>query len=161
MARFIGAAALVIIVAGALYYRSYQALPFALGVLLTSAFNVARVFMIERAVQKAVDIGDSDAAAGKSYIRGQYIMRLVFTGAVLAIAAVVPENVISIWGAAAGIFTFQIAAIVVRILKIDIKYGEKGGYEAAYKADEVDEADEEDEDDEVAEAGGAGADTEE
>ena len=118
MIQAIGAAALVFIAAGAVYYRSYAAIPFAAGVILTSAMNTLKVVMLERAVGKATGMGDVDA--GKGYIKGQYFLRYIFTAMILVIAAVVPDTVISIWGAAAGVFTFQIAAIAIKVLKLDI-----------------------------------------
>ena len=110
-------AALAFIAAGAVYYRSYETLPFALGVALTSALNALKVVMLERAVAKAVDM--SDLEAGKNYMRGQYFLRFLFTGLVLAAAAIAPDNIVNIWGAAAGIFTFQIAAIMTKFVKAD------------------------------------------
>jgi len=117
MIRAIGVSALVFIGAGIIYYRSFSAVPFTTGVLLTSAMNVLKVFMLERAVGKAVGMGDADA--GKSYIKGQYFLRYIFTAMILVVAAVVPDTIISIWGAAAGVFTFQTAAIAIKVLKLD------------------------------------------
>jgi len=117
MILIIGIAAAVFIAAGALYFRAYPAVPFAVGVLLTSGVNALKIIMLEKAVNKAVDM--DDASAGKNYIKGQFFLRYLLMGVVLFFAAVAPDSVVSIWGAAAGIFTFQISAIFVKVLKLD------------------------------------------
>jgi len=94
---------------------SREALPFALGVLLTSALNVLKVYMLERTVQKAV--GKADAASGKNFVRFQYLIRYFLTGLVLVAAALIPF--INIWGAIIGVFTLQISIVVVRSMKLD------------------------------------------
>ena len=96
---------LFIIAAGAMYYRSYSVFPFAIGVFLTTALNVLKIIMIERAIEKVVNMNGKKAG---SYIGFQYVLRFLLTGAVLALAAMVPF--IDLWGAVAGIFTLQIAA---------------------------------------------------
>ena len=115
----IGISALVIIVGGAAIYRSIEAIYFALGVILTSALNVFKVFLLDRTVKKTIDIEDPDA--GKNYVRLQYLLRYFLTGAVLLGAGLVTNYVkppfINIWGAVAGIFTLQISVIIVRSMK--------------------------------------------
>jgi len=115
----IGISALVIIVGGAAIYRSIKAIYFALGVILTSALNVFKVFLLDRTVKKTIDIEDPDA--GKNYVRLQYLLRYFLTGAVLLGAGLVTNYVkppfINIWGAVAGIFTLQISVIIVRSMK--------------------------------------------
>jgi hypothetical protein len=113
-----------------------EPVPFALGVALMSALNVAKVFLIERTVNKTVEI--ENTGAGKTYIRLQYFLRFFLTGVVLVIAAV--TDFIDIWGAVAGVFTFQIAAFSLKFMKLDepennseskinseSEIGEKGG----------------------------------
>jgi len=109
MIMLIGVSSLFIIAAGAAYYRSFSVFPFALGVFLTSALNVLKVIMIERAVEKVVNMKGKNAG---SFIGFQYILRFLLTGAVLVLAAKVPF--INLWGAVAGIFTLQIAAYSMR-----------------------------------------------
>jgi len=116
----IGISALAIMAGGAVLYilldtlPSEEALPFALGVLLTSALNVFKINMLERTVRKTVDM--EDATTGKHYVRLQYLLRYFLTAAVLLIAALTPF--VNIWGAILGIFTLQIAIISVRFTKI-------------------------------------------
>jgi hypothetical protein len=127
----IGIASLVIIAGGAMYHRSPAVLPFALGVLITAGLNVLKLVMLERAVEHAVS--NDDEKAGGAYIRVQYLLRFTLTAAVLVVAAL--TDFISLWGAAAGLFTLQIAVIVVKaIIKDDepvkdvkyIKYDDDG-----------------------------------
>ena len=100
--------ALIFIAAGAVIYRSVSVLPFALGVILTSALNCVKVVMIERTVIKSADMGGNV----KSFVGLRYGLRLLLTLVVLAICVVSPH--INIWGAAIGLFTLQISAISLR-----------------------------------------------
>jgi len=114
----IGISAIVIIAAGSAYYRSFEALPFILGVIMTSALNAGKVFLLERTVKKTLDLEDPDI--GKNYVRFQYLFRYFITGLVLLAAGLIGSltpHISIIWGAVAGIFTMQIAVIIVRVMK--------------------------------------------
>ena len=100
--------ALIFILAGAVFYRSMAALPFALGVLLTSALNCVKAVMIERAVIKSAGMGGN----AKNFVGLQYGLRLLLTLAVLAVCVVSPH--INVWGAAIGLLTLQISAISLK-----------------------------------------------
>jgi len=149
MKRMVLIAALIIIVAGAIFYRSLAALPFALGVLATSGLNIFKLRMLERTVQKVIYMDDQEA--GKNVVRLQYLLRYFMTGVVLVIIGLIhnfttpppfysdregyiavwatlfpnaPEALltapfISIWGALFGIFTLQLSVILVRSLKLE------------------------------------------
>ena len=121
MILVIGISVLVLIVAGVLIYRSLEALYFAFGVILTSSLNVLKIIMLERTVNKVVGMDEPDA--GKNYVRLQYLLRYILTGAVLLAAGLISVYVhppfINIWGAVAGIFTLQIAVISVRAMRMD------------------------------------------
>lgn len=112
MTRTICVLAFVLAAASALYYRSPACLPFVLGVLLGSAVSVAKVLLLERVVDRAVAM-EKKAAPG--YVRLQYLLRFSLTGAVLVLAALVPA--VSLWGAAAGVVSYQIAAYAIRFTK--------------------------------------------
>ena len=60
--------------------------------------------LFESAALKALTM-ESGSAGG--YLGAQTLLRLALTAAVLVVAALVP--IFNIWGAAAGIFTLQIA----------------------------------------------------
>ena len=94
----------VLIAGSAIYYRSLSFLPFALGAVMGTALGAAKIVMLDRMVSKVV--GMEPARAG-NYVRVQQLLRLLLTGIVLVIAALVPF--ISLWGAAAGVLTYQIA----------------------------------------------------
>ena len=121
MMMMTGAAALVMIAAGAAVLRSPAAIPFALGVVVMSAVNVFKIYLLERTVNAATDIENIDA--GKNYMRLQYLLRYFITGVVLLVFGLlywqelIPEA--SAWGAVFGIFTMQISIMIVRHLKFD------------------------------------------
>jgi hypothetical protein len=111
MSAVVGAAAALIILAGALYYRSAGFVPFSLGVLLGAAGNVLRIFLLDRAVGQSVRM---DRKKGVHYIRFQYLLRLLVSAAALGIAVAVPF--INVYGAVAGILTMQIATFSIHFL---------------------------------------------
>jgi len=94
---------------------SIDALYFSFGVILTSALNIGKVFLLERAVKKTIELDDPNH--GKNYIRLQYLLRYFLTALVLVAAGLAPF--ISIWGALAGVFTLQISVIAVRSMKLE------------------------------------------
>lgn len=110
----------LIIAAGAVYYRSPEALPFALGALLGGGLNVAKLVMLERCVDRAISMEKERAG---NYIRIQHLIRLLLTGAVLIIAVFVPF--LSLWGCAAGVLTMQVAAFAAKFAKDPMPTAEK------------------------------------
>jgi len=142
-------AALVIIVIGSVFYRSLAAVPFALGVMVTSGLNIIKVRMLEQTVRRVVKMDDQEA--GKNVVRLQYLLRYFITGVVLVAVGLIqnyttappiyssresyfavwavlfpnaPESLlsspfISIWGAIIGIFTLQLSVILVRSMKLE------------------------------------------
>ena len=110
----------MIAIAAVVYYFVEQlptlgSLYFAIGVVLTSALNVLKIFLLERTVRKTMDMDNPDK--GKNYIRIQGLLRYFLTAAILVIAGFTPF--ISVWGAIAGIFTLQVSIIIVRMMKFD------------------------------------------
>jgi len=112
----IGVEAIVIMAVGGAFYRSISALHFAIGVAMTSALNILKMFMLERNVQKVVDFEDSNT--GKNYLKLQYLLRFFMTAAVLLLAGLTKRFAV-LYGAIAGIFTMQIAAMIIGALKLD------------------------------------------
>ncbi|NLK39802.1 MAG: hypothetical protein GX303_06130 [Clostridiales bacterium] len=100
----IGVLSLLIIGGGVIYYRSVDCLPFIVGTLLGSGVSVLKVKLLADGVDKSLKM---EAKAAANYIRLQHFLRLLLVGVVLLLAALVPW--ISLWGAAAGVFTFQIS----------------------------------------------------
>lgn len=99
----------VCILASIIYYRSLDFFPFLLGVILGSALSIVKVFLLERAIDKALNMERKQA--GK-YVSLQYMLRLLLTALVLFIGAVVPQ--ISLWGVVAGVFAFQISVYNIK-----------------------------------------------
>jgi len=123
--RMIIIVALAMIAGGILYYSLmadlYEALPFALGVIVTSSLNILKIVMLERSIQKTLNMDNPDT--GKNYIRLQYLFRYFITAVVLVIIGLLhvyfdEPRIISIWGALFGLFTMQIALIAVRHTKL-------------------------------------------
>jgi len=81
--RMIGVAALLIIVIGTIYYRSFAALPFALGVLVLAGLNMLKVRMLERTVQKVTSMEPGEEETGKNIVRFRSLLRYFLTGIVL------------------------------------------------------------------------------
>ncbi|NLK35677.1 MAG: hypothetical protein GX301_09615 [Gracilibacteraceae bacterium] len=101
--------ALICILGSVIYYRSLAFLPFMFGVLIGSALSIAKVFLVERTVDKVLAMEKKVAG---NYVSIQHIMRLLLSGVVLFLGATVPQ--ISLWGVVAGILAFQLAVFNVR-----------------------------------------------
>ena len=100
------------ILASVVYYRSFAFLPFAIGALLGGGLNVLKIILLNRIVEKTV-AGNADVTVRSFY--AQYFLRLFLTIGVLLAAVWVPF--ISLWGAAAGVISFPIAAYSMRFFK--------------------------------------------
>ena len=92
------------ILASVVYYRSLDFLPFLYGVLLGSAVSIAKVLLLERAVNKALTMEKKRAGA---YVSMQHLFRLLISGIALALGAIIPQ--IHLWGVVAGILAFHVA----------------------------------------------------
>lgn len=113
--------AVVLIVVGVVlcltldFFSPDDAFPYALGLLLTSALNVFKVFVIEKQSQRIMKM--DDPKTGKHFVTFQYFIRYILTGLVLVAAALIPF--IGLWGAIIGILTMQIAAFSIKFMKLD------------------------------------------
>jgi len=149
MKRMVIAAAAVIIIIAAVVYRSFAIIPFALGVIISSGFNIFKLRMLEMTVHKVLIMDDVEA--GKNTVRLQYLIRYFLTGVVLVAVALIdnyttpppiysnresylavwallfpngPQSLlssplISIMGALFGIFTLQLSIFAVRFMKLE------------------------------------------
>lgn len=97
--------AAVLILGGAIFHRSLEAVWFGFGVVLSCTLNSVKVFMIERTVRRALDMAGQGTAAG-GFAAGQYFIRFLLTAGVLVLAAT--NDFISLWGAALGLFSLQV-----------------------------------------------------
>ena len=128
MVLVIGASSLVMMGAGAVYYRSFSALLFAAGVLILTVLNVGKVFLMERAAIKAVELESGGTA--KSYLQTQYFFRFLLTGLVFIAPMTLAKSMddpASIWGSLAGVFTLQIAAFSAKLVKPEDEKPEEEG----------------------------------
>jgi len=101
----------------AVYYRSLACLPFVYGALLATACNVFKVILLDRAVKKTVS---KDAASAANYLRLQQLLRFLLTGLVLVLAAFLPF--LSLWGAAAGVLSYQVAALSLKYIPGEVAH---------------------------------------
>ena len=101
---------LVTIVAGALFFRSFEALAFALGAFLGAVLCAFKVISLDRMVTTA-QAREGGVSAG---VQAQPFFRLLLTGAVLALGFFVPF--INPWGVVIGIFYLPIAAFSMKFV---------------------------------------------
>lgn len=102
--------ALASVLISIIYYRSLDFLPFLYGIILGSVVSIAKIFLLEHTVNKAIDLEKHKAS---SYVTVQYILRLVVTGVVLYLGAVVPQ--INLLGVVVGILAFQAAVYSTKL----------------------------------------------
>lgn len=110
--------ALICVVVSAIYYRSLEFIPFLLGTLLGTAVSIIKVFLLERTVNKALEMEKKKAGA---YVSVHHLLRLLLSGAALLAGALVPQ--VSLWGVVAGVFAYQIAVYGVRFQSTKSKTG--------------------------------------
>lgn len=110
MTRTILIISVVSILISAVYYRSLEFLPFMYGILLGAAVSISKVILLERAVNRALEMGQKKAG---NYVTLQHVMRMLLSGVVLVLGAIVPQ--ISLWGVAVGILAFQLAIYGMRL----------------------------------------------
>lgn len=111
--------ALIMIIGGGVFHRAAEpTIHFALGVILTTAFNAIKLFMIVQTAEKIADI--ENEARGRSFAGVQYLIRFLLTMAVFLVAAFAPF--VDLFGAVFGIFTMQTAMYIWRLME-----GKKSG----------------------------------
>lgn len=103
---------LLFAVAAAVYYRSIAVLPFFWGLVLGTGVSLWKVWLLDRAVDRALAMEKTKAG---NYVSIQHMLRLGITGVVLVLGADVPQ--INLWGVAAGIMAFQLALYVSQMKK--------------------------------------------
>ena len=105
----IAALAGIICLGGLVFYRSIEAFYFANGVILASALNVAKVFMLENMVKK---VGASADSFKMSSVYVQYILRFVLTAGILLIGVFAPF--VSLVGVVAGVLTLPLSGFAMK-----------------------------------------------
>lgn len=100
---------LIGIVISAVYYRSWDFLPFLYGGLLGALTSIVKVILLDKAVDKLIKMEGTKA---RNYAALQNIVRLAISGLALLAGALIPG--ISLWGVALGILAYQPAAYSAR-----------------------------------------------
>jgi len=95
-----------------LFFRNMDAIPYVVGVIAATLLNIAKFYWLRASAIKASEM-DTASRAGFSY-QVHYFLRLVLTGGVLLIAALLPDNIINLLGVALGILVFPIAMRITR-----------------------------------------------
>jgi ABC-type multidrug transport system fused ATPase/permease subunit len=95
-------------------------IPFATGIGMVMCLNIAKVLLMKRAVNNAVN---RDVGNAKLYMQGQYFLRLVLTATVLFVAGYLHSSVtndvgnpqyVNFMGSFFGIFSFRLATYSMR-----------------------------------------------
>jgi len=89
------------------FFRSVEAIPFIVGVLLAMGLNILKVFWLKKTITKIADM-DSPQSAKVTY-QIQYFLRLVVTAGILLIAALAPDTIVNLIGVVLGILVFPIS----------------------------------------------------
>ena len=110
--QVIVALSVLIAVGGAVYFRTAEgALPFAAGVAMAMAVNITKVLLLKKANTSSLT---KDPHSAKVHLQYTYFLRLVLTAAVLVAAALLPDNIVNLFGAVFGIFTLHISFYSMR-----------------------------------------------
>lgn len=105
----------IVALGGLLFYRSAEALPFAIGVGAAAALNIAKVFLQKKTVISAVELSSRSA---QLHMQGQYFFRLILTAGVLLVAGYMHANFdarfINLFGVAFGLPTLHVASYAIK-----------------------------------------------
>jgi hypothetical protein len=88
-------------------YYNESVLAFTLGIVFSGVFVILKLMLLEKAVNKAVDLSPEDS---KNYMRMHYMSRYFLTG-VVVVVAVFAEG-ISLFGVILGLFALTPAAFI-------------------------------------------------
>ena len=87
-------------------------LPYILGLTLGTAFAITKLILMERAINKSLDMSPKTA---EKYIYAQYMLRYLLTG--LLLFFVIRSKNISLLGFLIGLFSLQISAYITGFKK--------------------------------------------
>ena len=96
-----------------------SAVPFAIGIFVSTTLNIIKIIWLERVVSAVAKLEDEKAAS--NLVRLHYVLRLLFTALVLVGGAFAPF--VDLWGLVIGLFTYHPAkyALGVFIKNEDIE----------------------------------------
>lgn len=100
---------IIFILLGLIFHK--ERLIWTKGVLFGTIFTVLKLALIQKTVNKAIEMSKSDA---EKHTMGQYTIRYILTGVVLVVAIFEPS--ISFAGVVIGLFTMKIAIYVLLML---------------------------------------------
>jgi len=102
---------IIITAGGVVFYQSADALIFALGAMVCASSNIVKIYWLKKSVEKATDM---ESAYAPNYVRGQGMLRMLFTLAVLVGAAFLSQLEVLgfafLFGAVFGLLTMPVAA---------------------------------------------------
>jgi len=105
--------AVLVALGGLAFFRSYEAIPFAIGAGMAAFTNVVRVVWLKKTINKSVEMETPKGA--KYFFQIHYFLRIVFTGVMLLIAALAPDNIVNLLGVIIGILTFPVAMRLMQL----------------------------------------------
>ena len=109
MILVIAVLAAVICLGGLVFFRSAEAVPFALGAVAASAANVLKLMLLERMVRK---IAVSEGKYPVHWVYVQYFLRFALTAGVLLLAGWLSFT--ALIGAAFGVFTLPLSGFAMK-----------------------------------------------
>ena len=108
MIRAVICISVLMMVGGAVAFRSSFAVAFALGVAMTMILNVVKIIWLRYCVTRAVNM---ESTGGTAFIGIHYILRFILTGFVLVAAHFIPF--VDMFGAVVGLLSLPFANYVV------------------------------------------------
>ncbi|MCL2572044.1 MAG: ATP synthase subunit I [Defluviitaleaceae bacterium] len=106
-------ASAVIALGGYIFYRSTEAIPFALGVSMAMCVNIIKVLWLKKTVTAAIDMQSKSA---RRHMQVQFFLRVVLTSGVFLIAGLLHGTHVNLMGVAFGIFSLTIASYSMKFL---------------------------------------------
>jgi len=105
--------AMALVIGGYVFYMSYEAIPFAVGVAMGAGVNVVKILWLKKSIDRAVTM---DPNAATLHLKGQYFLRLMLTLAVLLIGGFLHGTYVNVLGIGlALLLTLPIASYAMRL----------------------------------------------
>ena len=108
MIKAIACIAVLMMVGGVAFFRSYYAIGFALGVGASLALNIIKIIWLKHCVNRATAM---EPGAAGAYIGVNYLLRFILTGLVLTATHFLP--VVNMFGAVVGLLSLPFANYAV------------------------------------------------
>jgi hypothetical protein len=119
-------------------FETIDAVPFSVGVVMAMGLNAVKVIWLKKTINKTVDMKTPRSA--KLFFQLQYFLRIVFTGVILLIAALAPDNIINLLGVIIGILAFPISMRFIKFfIPPDVEIPTKTPLQTDFIQDSVNE----------------------